>query len=222
MDKHPFGRSFEVNDLPEETVASPPQASLPQAPPARARPTLQQIESELARETGKYRFRRVLRVAAYTVLVVAALATLVSTFVLPVMKVYGNGREPTIGENELVALVKRRSYAPGDIIGLYFNNRILLRRVVAVGGDRFNIDEAGNVYINDTYYDEPYLNEKAFETTDIELPFQVPEGHYFVLADNRAKALDSRSIAVGTVTSDQIAGKALFAIWPLQSIRTIQ
>ncbi len=225
----PKGRgTFEVTDLPEEIAASPPQAAPPPRaapppkPPDKARPTLQQIEKELAREAGKYRFRRAMRAAAYTILVIAALAVLVSTFILPVLKVYGNGMEPTVGEEEVVALVKQRTYRPGDIVGLYFNNRILLRRVVCVSGDSFDIDEAGNVFVNGDYYDEPYLSEKSYDTTDIDLPFQVPEGHYFVLADNRAKALDSRATAVGTVTRDQIAGKVLFSVWPPGKIRMIQ
>ena len=224
LEENRNGPVFEVTDLPEETAASPPRASPPYEPPKPpdgARPTLQQIEREIARESGKYRFRRALRTAAYTILVIAALAVLISTFVLPVMKVYGNGMEPTIGEEEIVALVKRRSYKPGDIVGLYFNNRILLRRVVCVGSESFDIDEAGNVFVNGEYYDEPYLSEKSYDTTDIELPFKVPEGHYFVLADNRAKALDSRTVAVGTVTREQIAGKVLFSVWPLRTVRAI-
>ena len=224
LEENRNGPVFEVTDLPEETAASPPRASPPHEPPKLpdgARPTLQQIEREIARESGKYRFRRALRAAAYTILVIAALAVLISTFVLPVMKVYGNGMEPTIGEEEIVALVKRRSYKPGDIVGLYFNNRILLRRVVCVGSESFDIDEAGNVFVNGEYYDEPYLSEKSYDTTDIELPFKVPEGHYFVLADNRAKALDSRTVAVGTVTREQIAGKVLFSVWPLRTVRAI-
>lgn len=224
LEENRNGPVFEVTDLPEETAASPPRASPPHEPPKPpdgARPTLQQIEREIARESGKYRFRRALRAAAYTILVIAALAVLISTFVLPVMKVYGNGMEPTIGEEEIVALVKRRSYKPGDIVGLYFNNRILLRRVVCVGSESFDIDEAGNVFVNGEYYDEPYLSEKSYDTTDIDLPFKVPEGHYFVLADNRAKALDSRTVAVGTVTREQIAGKVLFSVWPLRTVRAI-
>ena len=223
LEENKRGPVFEVTDLPEETAASPPRASPPPKPPKPpdgARPTLQQIEREIARESGKYRFSRAMRAAAYTILVIAALAVLISTFVLPVMKVYGNGMEPTIGEEEIVALVKQRSYKPGDIVGLYFNNRILLRRVVCISGDSFDIDEAGNVFVNGEYYDEPYLSEKSYDTTDIELPFKVPEGHYFVLSDNRAKALDSRTVAVGTVTREQIAGKVLASVWPLRTFRT--
>ena len=207
--------SFEVTDLPPESAA-------PAAAAQDARPSLSQIERELARQAGKYRFRRAMRVAAYTILIVAALAVLVSTFVLPVLKVYGNGMEPTVSAEETVVLLKQRKYRQGDIIGLYFNNRIMLRRVICVHGDSFDIDEAGNVYVNGEYYDEPYLTEKSYDTTDIDLPFKVPEEHYFVMADNRAKALDSRSIAVGTVTREQIAGKVLFALWPPGSIRAIQ
>ncbi len=129
--------------------------------------------------------------------------------------------KPTVRADEVVVCVKKRTYEPGDIIALYFNNRILLRRVIAVGGESFNIDEAGNVFINEEYLDEPYLSEKDRGETDIELPFEVQEDNYFVMGDHRSGTLDSRSIAVGTITKDQIAGKVLFSLWPLKTARSL-
>ena len=210
-----------VSQPPPNAKAPPNGNAPPGAGPPRERPTLRQIEGEIARESGKYRFRRAVRSAAYAILVVAALAILVSTFFLPVMKVYGDSMRPTVRADEVVVCVKRRAYEPGDIIALYFNNRILLRRVIAVGGETFNIDEAGNIYINGQYYDEPYLSEKDLGPTDIELPFEVPEATYFVVGDRRATTLDSRSIAVGTVSKEQSAGKVLFSIWPLNTARSL-
>lgn len=198
-----------------------PAAQQAQQPNIRGRPTSEQIAAEIRRDENKHRFRRFVRSAAYAILIVAALAVLVSTFFLPVMKVYGRSMEPAVAENEIVVCVKQRQYRPGDIVALYFNNRIILRRVICVGGDQFDIDEAGNVFVNGEYYDEPYLIEKSYETTDIDLPFKVNEANYFIMADNRSFALDSRSIAVGTVTKEQIAGKVILSIWPFRTFRMI-
>ena len=206
---------------PPPNAKAPPNGNAPPGAKPRERPTLTQIEGEIARESGKYRFRRAIRSAAYAILVIAALAILVSTFFLPVMKVYGDSMRPTVRADEVVVCVKRHAYEPGDIIALYFNNRILLRRVICVGGESFNIDEAGNLYVNGEYLDEPYLAEKDYGPTDIDLPFEVPEATYFVVGDHRATALDSRTIAVGTVSKEQIAGKVLFSIWPPNTARSL-
>ena len=185
------------------------------------RPTASQIEDELIRVEGKKSFRRVLRSAAYVILVVAAVSVLLSTFLFPVLKVFGTGMQPTVAENEIVVCIKQRRYAPGDVIALYYNNRILLRRVVCVGPAQVNIDEDGNVFVDGALLEEPYLAEKSLTPIDVELPIEVSEGTYFVLADNRASAADSRAEAVGTLTADDIAGKVLFSVWPLQSMRSI-
>ncbi len=185
------------------------------------RPTKEQIKSEIRRQKAKKRFRHFLRNTAYVILTVSAVAVLVSTFVLPVMKVYGNSMSPTVDSDEVVVCFKQRSYSAGDIVALYYNNRIIIRRIICTEGERFDIDADGNVFINDMYLDEPYLTEKSYDTTDIDLPFTVGTAQYFLLADNRASALDSRTNAVGTVTADQIAGRVLLSIWPLRTIRII-
>ena len=84
-----------------------------------------------------------------------------------------------------------------------------------------NIDENGNVFINGTPLNEPYLVEKAYGDTNIELPYQVPDGKIFVMGDHRATSADSRNTAVGCVSDEQIVGKVLFRIWPFDKIGMI-
>ncbi|MBQ5969811.1 MAG: signal peptidase I [Clostridia bacterium] len=187
------------------------------------RPTASQIEDELIRVEGKRRFLHVMRSAAYVILVVAAVAVLLSQFLFPVLRVYGPGMHPTVNENEIVICIKQRHYNRGDIVALYYNNRILLRRVIGVAGDSITIEETGDVIVNDVPLDEPYVAEKSFEPVDDDIlfPLEVSEGAYFVLADNRTQA-DSRVNTIGTVTSGDIAGKVLCSVWPLSTMRSIE
>lgn len=186
------------------------------------KPTLQQLEQELRRETDRRRFRRIVRSTVYVLITVAAVSVLIATLLLPVLRVYGNSMAPTIDEGEMVVCVKTKCFDRGDIIAFYYNNRILLRRVIGLPGDKIDIDEYGNVYLNGEILEEPYVSEKVYETCDIELPFKVPDGNLFVMGDNRGSSVDSRVSAVGTVSDDQIAGKPFVCIWPFPDFRLIQ
>ena len=106
----------------------------------------------------------------------------------------------------------------GDVIAFYYNNKILVKRVIASAGEWVELDEEGNLYINGKLQDEPYIEEKALGECDIEMPYQVPEGRVFVMGDYRAVSVDSRSSSVGCVAEEQIVGKLVFKIWPLKNI----
>ena len=179
-------------------------------------PTTEQLEGELKRVRYKSRYRSVLRSTIYSLITVAAIAVLVATLWLPVLQVYGNSMTPALQNGEIIFTVKMSEFEPGDIISFYYNNKILIKRVIARSGEWVNMDADGNVYVNETLLDEPYLDEKAFGDCNIELPYQVPEGRVFVMGDHRSTSVDSRNSAVGCVAQEQIVGKILFRVWPLE------
>lgn len=179
-------------------------------------PTTEQLEGELKRVRYKSRYRSVLRSTIYSLITVAAIAVLIATLWLPVLQVYGNSMTPTLQNGEIIFTVKMSEFEQGDIISFYYNNKILIKRVIARSGEWVNMDADGNVYVNETLLDEPYLDEKAFGDCNIELPYQVPEGRVFVMGDHRSTSVDSRNSAVGCVAQEQIVGKILFRVWPLE------
>ena len=186
------------------------------------RPTASQLEKELSREENRHKFGRILRSTIHVLITVAAAAVLIATLILPVLKIYGNSMTPTLEEGEIVVALKRSSFETGDIIAFYYNNRILVKRVICGSGDWFDMDEDGNVYVNGERIDEPYVKELSFETCDLDLPYQVPDGLWFVMGDHRATSVDSRSSVVGCVGSDQIVGKIFVSVWPLDKFRIIK
>ena len=181
-------------------------------------PTTDSIKKELDRYTYRRNFLRTLRNTAFTLVVVAALAILVAVLLMPILRIYGSSMSGTVDNGDLVASIKTSDMKTGDVIAFYYNNNILVKRVIAVSGDFVDIDEEGNVYVNQTLLNEPYLSSKAFGETNIELPYQVPEDRIFVMGDNREVSIDSRNTAVGCVAGEQVVGKIVFRIWPLSQI----
>lgn len=185
-------------------------------------PTAEQLEAEIKRVNHKRRYQTVLKSTIYTLITVAAIAVLVATLWLPVLQIYGNSMYPTLQDGEIIFSVKTSSFEQGDIVAFYFNNKILVKRVIAGPGDWVNMDEEGTVYVNGEMLEEPYLSDRAYGDTDIELPYQVPDGKIFVMGDHRATSVDSRNTSVGCVAQEQIVGKILFRIWPLKQLGVIK
>ena len=181
-------------------------------------PSAEQLEAELKREKYKRRYHSVLRSTIYTLITVAAIAVLVATLWLPVLQIYGSSMTPTLQDGEIIFSVKTADLEPGDIVAFYYNNKILVKRVICGPGDWVNIDEDGTVYVNEVRLKEPYLAEKALGDCNIELPYQVPDGKIFVMVDHRSTSVDSRNTAVGCVAQEQIVGKIIFRIWPLNRL----
>lgn len=181
-------------------------------------PSVEELERELKRERYKKRYGTVLRSTVYTLITVAAIAILVATLWLPVLQIYGNSMTPTLQDGEIIFSVKTSEFEPGDIIAFYYNNKILVKRVICGPGDWIDIDGDGTVYVNEIRLEEPYLTEKALGDCNIDLPFQVPDGKVFVMGDHRSTSVDSRNTAVGCVAQEQIVGKIIFRIWPLNRI----
>ena len=184
-------------------------------------PTEEDVLSERKRLKYRRRFIVTLRTTVYALIVVAAVAVLLATLFLPVLQVSGTSMEPTLQDNDIILLIKTDNLSTGDLIGFYYQNKLLLKRVIGVAGDVIDIDEEGNVTVNGELLDEPYVTNKSLGECDITLPYQVPENRVFVMGDNRATSIDSRSSAIGCIEEDQIVGKVLIRIYPLKNISFI-
>ena len=179
---------------------------------------IKELRQELRRVKYNQKFAGALFNTIGTLIVVAAIAVLISTLWLPILQVTGTSMSPTLEEGEVLLASKGTSYKSGDVVAVYYNNKILVKRVIATAGDWVNISEDGTVYVNDIAIDESYLVEKDFGDCNIELPYQVPESKIFVMGDNRSVSLDSRNTAIGCISEEQIVGNVSFRLWPLSEI----
>ena len=185
-------------------------------------PTSTQIETEIARIKYKKVYGKVLRSTIYSLITVAAIAVLIATVWMPVLQVYGSSMTPTLENDNIVVTFKTSDLEQGDIIAFYFNNKILIKRIIAEPGDIVDIREDGTVYVNEEMLDEPYIAEKALGECNVEFPFEVPQARWFVIGDNREASVDSRNTAVGCVAEEQIVGRVIFRIWPWERIGIIR
>ena len=187
-------------------------------PPKKAPPTLAQLKAELKRERHRRTYGLTLRSTIYSLITVAAVAVLVATLFLPVLQIYGTSMTPTLYDGDVVVSVNTGRLERGDVVAFYYNNKILVKRVIAGPGQWVDIDEDGSVYVDGELLDEPYVEEKALGTCNIELPYQVPDGRWFVMGDHRSVSVDSRDQSVGCVSEEQIVGRLTFRLWPLNRI----
>ena len=185
-------------------------------------PSSDELRQELNRVRYKRRYRTVLKSTVYTLITVAAVAVLIATLWLPVLQIYGSSMTPTMSNGDIVFSLKTSEFQQGDVLAFYYNNKILVKRVIAGPADWVDIDPDGTTYVNGKALEEPYVMEKALGDTNIELPYQVPDEKVFVMGDHRSTSVDSRNTAVGCVAQEQIVGKIIFRIWPLNQMGIIQ
>ena len=171
-------------------------------------PGIEQIEAELRKEQYKHDYIRVLKSTAFTLLVVAAAAVIIAVLICPVIQIVGESMSDTLQDGD-------------NVVAFYYNNNILIKRVIATAGSWVDIDRDGNVSVNGEPLDEPYVTDKAIGECNITLPYQVPDDRIFVMGDHRETSVDSRNTAVGCISSDLVVGRILFRIWPLSGLGSI-
>ena len=177
-------------------------------------PSLTEIQSERKRIRRKDYYRQALRGTVSVLVVVAAVAVLIATLFLPILQISGDSMSPTFEHDEIVVLLKTKKFERGDLIGFYYQGKILLKRVIALPEDEVAIDADGNVYVNGELLEEPYVTDKGLGDCDLEFPYKVPGTSYFVMGDRRSNSVDSRNSVVGSIPQEDIIGKVFVRVWP--------
>lgn len=185
-------------------------------------PSSTEVEKELKREQYRNRYRRTLKSTIFALVTAAAAAVLVATLWLPVLQIFGASMTPTLHEGQIVVSVKDDHMEPGDIVAFYYGNKVLIKRYIAGPGTWVDMEEDGTILLNGEVLEEPYLTEKAVGICDLEFPYQVPEGTYFLVGDQRETSVDSRHSSVGCISGEQIVGKIVYCVWPLEDFGAIK
>lgn len=181
-------------------------------------PSLAEIQRERKRIRRSTYYRQALQGTISVLIVVAAVAVLIATLFLPILQISGDSMSPTLEHDDIVVLLKTKDFDRGDLIGFYYQGKILLKRVIALPEDVVVIDGEGNVYINAELLEEPYITDKGLGDCDLEFPYTVPGTGYFVMGDRRSNSVDSRNSVVGAITQEDIIGKVSVRVWPLSKI----
>lgn len=174
--------------------------------------SVENIEKELNTRKKKESKVKFARTFTYFGIVVVAFAIIIATRIFNVLQVSGNSMEPTLYPGNLLISTKIFGYEKGDIIAFYYNDSVLIKRIIASEGDIVYIDDLGNVFVNSQQLEEKYVEELAYGNCDITFPYRVPSGELFVLGDNRATSVDSRSKNLGTISEDRVLGKIVINI----------
>ena len=184
-------------------------------------PSIELLEAELKRERYKSTYSRVLKSTIFSLLVVAAAAVIIAVLLMPVLQISGSSMTDTLQDGDIIVAMNGSRYGRGDVIAFYYNNNILIKRVIALAGDWVDIDEDGTVSVNGEVLEEPYVSDKALGDCNITLPYQVPDGKCFLMGDHRATSIDSRNTAVGCIGNDMVVGRLMLRVWPIREFGLI-
>jgi len=212
-------QNWTVDNTPDSLPDSP-EDSIEEA--AQELPHTADLEALVNRIRYGKRFRASVISTLMTLVVVAAAAILIAILVLPILRIYGQSMSETLDNGDIVVSVKTADLETGDIVAFYYNNTILVKRVIGQSGDWIDIAKDGTVSVNQVELEEPYLDKKAYGEIDISLPYQVPEGRIFVMGDNREISIDSRTMMIGCVAQEQIVGKIIYRVWPFGKLGGIK
>lgn len=181
-----------------------------------------EVKNELGRLSKREKYVKHLRKTLSVLVVVAAISVLVATLWLPVLRIYGSSMDPTLEKGQIVVSVKTTKLKSGDVVAFWQGNKLLVKRVIACSGQKVDIDVNGKVSVDGKVISEPYLDSESLGNTDIDFPHQVEDSRWFCMGDNRESSIDSRSAAIGDISKEQIEGKVLFSVWPLNKIGIVK
>lgn len=136
----------------------------------------------------------------------------VFTHVFSVVQYYGSGMEPELQNRQVLLVLRTDQVEQGDIAAFYYNNKVLVRRVIAGGGTSLEMDENGRVKVDGMPLQEPYVSEFSPGQCNVSFPHTVPYDEFFVMGDNRSIAMDSRLEQIGTIPRNRILGKVILNI----------
>lgn len=149
-------------------------------------------------------------------LIAVCIVMFIITTWCPIYVVEGESMNPALVNNDVVCIKKTKSIKHGDLIVFQYNNKLLVRRVIGLSGDKINIDPSGYVFVNEKRLDENYIQSRKDNPLRDEIfPYTVPEGQIFVLGDNRYHAIDSRMRDLGCIDNNKIIGRVVMKIYPI-------
>ncbi len=181
-------------------------------------PTKKQVETERKRYRRQKAYNKALGGTVYVLTIVAAVAVLIATLVIPVLQIEGASMEPTLHNGDIVLLANTKEFDRGELCAFAWNNKLLIKRVIGIPGDWIEIDTDGTVYLNGEILEEPYITAKALGECDLEFPYQVPPERYFLMGDMRESSIDSRNTLIGSIEKEQIVGKVFLRVCPLKDL----
>lgn len=181
-----------------------------------------EVKEELGRLKERERYLKKVQKTLSILVVVAAISVLVATLWMSVLKIYGSSMDPTLENGQIVVSIKTKKLKSGDVVAFWQGNKLLVKRVIAGPGQKVDIDVNGKVFVDGKAISESYLDSESLGNTDIDFPHQVEESRWFCMGDNRESSIDSRSAVIGDVSKEQIEGKVLFSVWPLNKIGIVK
>lgn len=182
----------------------------------------EEVKEELSRLKERERYLKKVQKTLSILVVVAAISVLVATLWMPVLKIYGSSMDPTLENGQIVVSIKTKKLKSGDVVAFWQGNKLLVKRVIASPGQKVDIDVNGKVFVDGKAISESYLDSESLGNTDIDFPHQVEESRWFCMGDNRESSIDSRSAVIGDISKEQIEGKVLFSVWPLNKIGIVK
>ena len=182
----------------------------------------EEVKEELSRLKERERYLKKVQKTLSILVVVAAISVLVTTLWMPVLKIYGSSMDPTLENGQIVVSIKTKKLKSGDVVAFWQGNKLLVKRVIASPGQKVDIDVNGKVFVDGKAISETYLDSESLGNTDIDFPHQVEESRWFCMGDNRESSIDSRSAVIGDISKEQIEGKVLFSVWPLNKIGIVK